>query len=527
MRLSYRQPQSLVRTPEPRAPRFLREIVDLGHAVDEWPLQSAAHQIGKDEFPAFLKLFYSPRRTLPILCVSEDWRTNSAYADTEKLAKLLAGAAHVILLGAEAAWDLSREVGHEWSTFQGAVRCYNPQPDLQADKYKHRLWLADSIQRTDASGRDAFVNLCVRHVFTQINARFESESLLTPATLRRRHDEQSLPLQLEPKLVDTPTLAFESSLSEPAEIAISPEVVTAQRLFQEQMDKVLFLTDRVDQLEKSNEKLERDLQEERSAHANARKASDYHQGMVELYQQEEGRDNEVRRLLNGDISQETSEVLKPLYLAFGPFLKALNNTAIYLRAGERDLDEERRRREEAEDARAQLSGKLRAREGRLEGEGQRAELSPIVELIPRLVRDPSLTDSLNCIERCFPERVLVLESARKAAAGSAEFRKGHKAFDLLWKLATEYWERLQISGAGDSDAKSVFGSNYAPRESDKLSKGGKRQRTFDYDGKAVLMEKHLKIGVADNPSDTLRVHFEWVAEEKRIVIGHCGRHLAL
>jgi hypothetical protein len=39
------------------------------------------------------------------------------------------------------------------------------------------------------------------------------------------------------------------------------------------------------------------------------------------------------------------------------------------------------------------------------------------------------------------------------------------------------------------------------------------------------MEKHLKIGTADNAADTLRIHFDWVAEEARIVVGYCGKHL--
>jgi hypothetical protein len=39
------------------------------------------------------------------------------------------------------------------------------------------------------------------------------------------------------------------------------------------------------------------------------------------------------------------------------------------------------------------------------------------------------------------------------------------------------------------------------------------------------MEKHLKIGSAENAADTLRIHFEWVAEDKLIVVGYCGAHL--
>lgn len=39
------------------------------------------------------------------------------------------------------------------------------------------------------------------------------------------------------------------------------------------------------------------------------------------------------------------------------------------------------------------------------------------------------------------------------------------------------------------------------------------------------MERHLKIGVANNRSTTLRVYFLWDAEDEKCVIGRCGEHL--
>jgi hypothetical protein len=36
---------------------------------------------------------------------------------------------------------------------------------------------------------------------------------------------------------------------------------------------------------------------------------------------------------------------------------------------------------------------------------------------------------------------------------------------------------------------------------------------------------HLRIGTKDSIADTLRVHFRWFADEQKIVIGHCGKHL--
>jgi hypothetical protein len=74
----------------------------------------------------------------------------------------------------------------------------------------------------------------------------------------------------------------------------------------------------------------------------------------------------------------------------------------------------------------------------------------------------------------------------------------------------------------------VFGtSSFAARESDGIEKNGaaRRARTFSYQGKEILMWQHLKIGVKDSANRTLRVHFIWLAESGRVLIGHCGKHL--
>jgi len=145
----------------------------------------------------------------------------------------------------------------------------------------------------------------------------------------------------------------------------------------------------------------------------------------------------------------------------------------------------------------------------------------------RALADSTLTIpfSLNIIKKSFPDRVHVLNSAFKSAEDSSNFRKQQKAFDLLWTLCTEYYEKIS-NGIGDVEARKLFGSgNYSSKESEKLSGPGKDRRTFSYKGNDIFMEKHLKIGVADNASDTLRIHFEWISEEKKIVLGHCGPHL--
>jgi hypothetical protein len=79
-------------------------------------------------------------------------------------------------------------------------------------------------------------------------------------------------------------------------------------------------------------------------------------------------------------------------------------------------------------------------------------------------------------------------------------------------------------GLGDQQAKNVFGSSFTANEAG-MSNEGKKRRMFNYRGHDILMERHLKHGVKDSLAETLRVHFDWVAKDKKIVIGHCGKHL--
>jgi hypothetical protein len=55
----------------------------------------------------------------------------------------------------------------------------------------------------------------------------------------------------------------------------------------------------------------------------------------------------------------------------------------------------------------------------------------------------------------------------------------------------------------------------------------RRQRTFEYEGEHVEMFRHLKIGVDDDETKTIQVHFHWDAKRQKIAIGYCGSHLSV
>lgn len=159
-------------------------------------------------------------------------------------------------------------------------------------------------------------------------------------------------------------------------------------------------------------------------------------------------------------------------------------------------------------------------------EDEVAALKPLRDAVASLVNgEPSLEHSLTIISAFFPNRVVVLDSAYESAQDSKEFIYGKRAFDLLWAFVNDYWSAL-AGGQGDMIGKRAFGANdYAQNEGQALSNPGKRRRTFNYRGTDILMEKHLKIGIKDSVAETVRIHFAWIGVEKRLVIGHCGKHL--
>jgi hypothetical protein len=136
--------------------------------------------------------------------------------------------------------------------------------------------------------------------------------------------------------------------------------------------------------------------------------------------------------------------------------------------------------------------------------------------------------ALEVIQHLFADRVVVLPTALKSAEDSSNFRHRSALFRLLWKLVKEYWPRL-VSGQGDTDARAIFGDDFAAQESEVTANNrhARQKREFDYNGQSLLMLKHLRIGVKESPTETIRVHFAWVSEERKIVIGHCGPHLPL
>jgi hypothetical protein len=139
----------------------------------------------------------------------------------------------------------------------------------------------------------------------------------------------------------------------------------------------------------------------------------------------------------------------------------------------------------------------------------------------------TLRDAMNLLCVLFPDRLVILDSAWKSAADVEKFKAPRKAFELLHRLCTTYWECL-AKGKSDAEARMCFGNNsFSAKESETVenNKKARKLRTFVYEGKPYEMMMHLKIGNKPSVSETFRAHFHWDPTNRVLVLGHCGKHL--
>lgn len=144
------------------------------------------------------------------------------------------------------------------------------------------------------------------------------------------------------------------------------------------------------------------------------------------------------------------------------------------------------------------------------------------------IDEPTPEECINIIKNALDDNVVFLESAVDSARASTKFKRGRVLLDMLRKLVVEYLP-LYIEG-GDNKARSIFTNNqYAANESETVVNNPQlaKSREFFYKGEQVPMWQHLKVGIADNPDLTIRIHFLVDIKEKKIVIGYCGEHLPL
>lgn len=123
---------------------------------------------------ALYTLLHSPERVLPVIVVSEFRRfpppfpgiKGTVMVDDAGLATQVKGAAIVVRLPYDLAYQWTNMVGKEWSCFGGACRIYTPGLSFEDDDYRqHPLYMNDKIwwwrDETNRTGQEAFFDWLV------------------------------------------------------------------------------------------------------------------------------------------------------------------------------------------------------------------------------------------------------------------------------------------------------------------------------------------------------------------------------
>lgn len=133
---------------DPRCPRVLRNILKLSASWHhgESRIDGLSPARGVEMGRVLASKIESPRRTLPILVVTDDEEGELAIdAVDTSLAHELIGLANVFRLDHQAAWGLTEALGLKWSCYYGAVRLYWPGFRAHDPFRWHPRWTPDEI----------------------------------------------------------------------------------------------------------------------------------------------------------------------------------------------------------------------------------------------------------------------------------------------------------------------------------------------------------------------------------------------
>lgn len=172
--------------------------------------------------------------------------------------------------------------------------------------------------------------------------------------------------------------------------------------------------------------------------------------------------------------------------------------------------------------------KVKAKLSSLEfGQSRSSDVS--IELLPELkrhVRD--LSGIVGVFSRVHSDRLLFADEAFKSAEEFSNCQILDRAWDILHHVATTLYDlKFGSEESGDIAAKfqHASGLEYAKSEG-KQSKADAsicESRKITVNGKEYEIWPHIKWG--SKPPKTLRVHFAFCEDSKKIIIGYVGEHM--
>lgn len=153
-----------------------------------------------------------------------------------------------------------------------------------------------------------------------------------------------------------------------------------------------------------------------------------------------------------------------------------------------------------------------------------------IDLLQLFARNKNLTvtSCLKLIELLCVNQIYVHPDAYKSARDvDGIFINCGRLLSQLSILATTYYKDIQTQG--EQEAKKAFTTNeYAASESETIRNSNSPEywtdRTIFYNGKEYKLTRHLKISKDFNVKYAIRTYFMFDSENKKIVIGYCGKH---
>ena len=131
---------------------------------------------------------------------------------------------------------------------------------------------------------------------------------------------------------------------------------------------------------------------------------------------------------------------------------------------------------------------------------------------------------LDTLSSIAPDRLVVLESARKSANEASNFDLPERLAQILEALMYPYLDSIR-SGKPDSDARSVLPRSYAAKESDTVMKSPRLRamREFNYNGQDMTFFQHVGVGRNYGTQHALRIYFKLI--DDKVVVAYVGKHL--
>lgn len=137
----------MVRTDPPAPPRVIRDLVEAPHLEcfdGPIPLTSGPSELTRLGVDGFVQeVLLQHARRLPVVGVSVLAATGQPIVDIERVARELAGMAHVWLIPPGVTWALEARLPERLGVYNGAVRIWWPGLDEGSNPYDHHLWLPD------------------------------------------------------------------------------------------------------------------------------------------------------------------------------------------------------------------------------------------------------------------------------------------------------------------------------------------------------------------------------------------------